>query len=155
MLPREPICAAEAQPSSQRGTATTAVRRALELLGRASVDWRNGDGNHPGPLHWPVSVNLARRALREALEALESPAWLVDSQSARCPHCGGTGFQGDDPCEFCSATGRDGQLEDALRGSVWWNAISPTVRRHWLEVADSAVPADAWVAYKRQQLEHI
>jgi hypothetical protein len=25
----------------------------------------------------------------------------------RCPHCGGTGFEADDPCEFCDASGRD------------------------------------------------
>ena len=69
MLAREPIRAAEAQPSCQRDPAA-AVRSALELLSRASADWRNGGGCEAGPLHWPVSVNLARRALRQALEAL-------------------------------------------------------------------------------------
>ena len=130
--------------------AISSVRRALELLSRASVDWRNGDPSAEGALHWPVSVNLARRALRQALEALESPAWRIDSQEVRCSHCGGTGFEGDDPCEFCSATGREAHLEDALRGSLWWNSMSPTERRHWLEVADSAVPADAWRAFQAQ-----
>jgi hypothetical protein len=24
-----------------------------------------------------------------------------------CRHCGGTGFEADDPCEFCDASGRD------------------------------------------------
>ena len=71
--------------------------------------------------------------------------------SCACQHCAGTGFQGDGPCEFCSATGRDGQLEDALRGSLWWNSISRAERRHWLEVANSAVGADAWAAYLGEQ----
>ena len=47
------------------------VRQALELLGRASQDWRNGTAEVPGALHWPVAVNLARRELRQALELLE------------------------------------------------------------------------------------
>lgn len=125
-----------------------AVRQALELLGRASADWRNGGACETGPLHWPVSVNLARRLLRQALEALESPEWKRPSAEPRCQHCGGTGFEGDDPCEFCCATGRDGHIENALRGSIWWNSISRAERRHWLEVADSAVPADAWRAFQ-------
>ncbi len=90
------------------------------MLSRAPVDWRNGDGSQPGPLHWPVSVNLARRALREALEALEPRAWLPEHPD----------------------------LEDARAGMAWFNGLAPTERRHWLEVADSAVPADAWEAYK-------
>ena len=48
------------------------VQETLELLGRASQDWRNGTAEVPGALHWPVAVNLARRRLREALEALEA-----------------------------------------------------------------------------------
>lgn len=39
-------------------------------------------------------------------------------------------------------------LEDALRGSIWWNSISRAERQHWLEAADSAVPADAWRAFQ-------
>ncbi len=51
--------------------ASASIARALELLGRASQDWRNGTAEVPGALHWPVAVNLARRELREALEVLE------------------------------------------------------------------------------------
>ena len=50
------------------------VQQALELLGRASQDWRNGTAEVPGALHWPVAVSLARRELRQALEALEVAA---------------------------------------------------------------------------------
>ena len=53
--------------------ASASIARALELLGRASQDWRNGTAEVPGALHWPVAVNLARRELREALEVLEAP----------------------------------------------------------------------------------
>jgi hypothetical protein len=44
------------------------MRRALDLLGRASEDWRNGTPRESGSLHWPVAVNLARRELRQALK---------------------------------------------------------------------------------------
>ena len=57
----------DAPPDIQRS-----IAEALDLLGRASADWKNGTDAVPGPLHWPVAVNLARRHLREALEALEA-----------------------------------------------------------------------------------
>ena len=38
---------------------------------------------------------------------------------------------------------------DALLGITWWNRISRVQRAHWLEVAGSFVPADAWAAFKR------
>lgn len=41
--------------------ASAAITRALELLGRASADWRNGTADVPGALQWPAAVNLARR----------------------------------------------------------------------------------------------
>ena len=41
------------------------------MLGRASADWQNDTDDVPGPLHWPVAVNLARHRLREAIEPLE------------------------------------------------------------------------------------
>ena len=46
----------DASPDIQR-----TIAEALELLGRASADWKNGTDAVPGPLHWPVAVNLARR----------------------------------------------------------------------------------------------
>ncbi|MGA7540437.1 MAG: hypothetical protein WBW93_16900 [Steroidobacteraceae bacterium] len=106
-----------ARPLSD-STATDAVRQALDLLGRASADWRNGNGCEAGPLHWPVSVNLARRVLRQALEDLEP----------RLP----------------------GRLlaDDERAGMAWFNCLPPAERRHWREIADSAVPADAWCAFQ-------
>jgi len=101
--------------------AAAAVQRALDLLGRASADWRNGDQSAAGALHWPVSVNLARRALREALEALELHRWTTESAD------------------------RD---DDTSAGMAWFNGLSPVERRYWLETANSARPADAWRAYK-------
>lgn len=67
---RDEVRAAEAHsiiPRSPRA----AVRRALDLLGRASEDWRGNGAAEVGPLHWPVAVNLARCELRQAIEALE------------------------------------------------------------------------------------
>ena len=96
------------------------MRDAIALLERASGEWRNGGSCEAGPLHWPVSVNLARRTLRQALEALEPQRWSAPA--------------GDDP--------------DTHAGLAWFNSLTPTERRHWLEVADSATPADAWRAFK-------
>ena len=106
-------------PSSTNSVCSAAVQRALQLLGRASAEWRNGDADLVGELHWPVSVNLARRALREALEALEPVCWQPPSVD-----------------------------EDARAGIAWFNGLSPAERRYWLEEANSAVPADAWSCYK-------
>ena len=38
---------------------------------------------------------------------------------------------------------------DETAGMVWWNSLAETDRAAWLGQADSAVPADAWAAYKR------
>jgi hypothetical protein len=111
-----------AMSAPNTNAATAAAHRALELLSRASGDWRNGGGCESGALHWPVAVNLARRELRAALEALEQ---------------NGSG-----------ASACDGQLEDARAGIAWFNSLTPTERAHWLEIADSAVPADAWRAFQ-------
>lgn len=119
-------------PRPNVATASAAVHRALDLLGRASEDWRNGTPRESGSLHWPVAVNLARRELRQALD---NPQW-------RCvcgrEHCPGT----------CLESLSFEEVENARGGIAWWNRLSRAERRHWLEVADSAVPADAWEAYK-------
>ena len=62
--------------------ASASIAQALELLGRASQDWRNGTAEVPGALHWPVAVNLARRELRNALEALDQHGPNVDGPRA-------------------------------------------------------------------------
>jgi hypothetical protein len=35
-------------------------------------------------------------------------------------------------------------------GIAWWNALSASVRRYWLNQANSARPADAYAEYRRQ-----
>jgi hypothetical protein len=40
------------------------------------------------------------------------------------------------------------KTDDAQRGIEWWNRLAETQREFWLQVADSATPADAWVAYQ-------
>ena len=39
-------------------------------------------------------------------------------------------------------------LDDPQAGVTWWNDCSEPERGHWLAVAKSAVPADAWAAYQ-------
>jgi hypothetical protein len=41
------------------------------------------------------------------------------------------------------------ELDDAKRGTAWFNGLSRFDRAFWLGAANSAVPADAWAAYKR------
>ena len=110
-----------AATASKSPDPVSAIVAALNLLNRASSDWRNGGGCDSGALHWPVAVSLARRQLREALEAL-------------APH----------PIPMRSTA----ELADALAGMAWFNSLTASERRHWLEVAGSAVPADAWRAFK-------
>lgn len=38
---------------------------------------------------------------------------------------------------------------DETAGMVWWYSLSEADRADWLARAGSAVPADAWAAYKR------
>lgn len=109
-------------------TATTAVRRALDLLGRASEDWRNGTPRESGSLHWPVAVNLARRELRQALETLENPQWHCVCGREDCPGA-------------CLESLGIGETESARAGIAWWNRLSRAERRYWLERADSACSA--------------
>jgi len=40
---------------------------------------------------------------------------------------------------------------DGEAGMFWWNNITEVQRAYWLSVAGSAVPADAWAAYKIAQ----
>lgn len=37
--------------------------------------------------------------------------------------------------------------DEALEGIVWWNSLTEEMRLYWLNVAGSAVPADARLAY--------
>lgn len=38
--------------------------------------------------------------------------------------------------------------DDVLQSIKWWNRLAETQREFWLQVADSATPADAWAAYQ-------
>lgn len=42
-------------------------------------------------------------------------------------------------------------LLDAMQGIAWFNSLTPNERRNRLNVAGSAVPADAWAVYKRNR----
>jgi len=44
-------------------------------------------------------------------------------------------------------------LDEPEHGVTWWNGVSEDVRAHWLAVAGSAVPADAWKAYLTSEAE--
>jgi len=37
---------------------------------------------------------------------------------------------------------------DECFGIDWWNSLTEGSRRHWLDVSQSASPADAWAAFK-------
>jgi hypothetical protein len=39
------------------------------------------------------------------------------------------------------------ELDEPLAGIVWWNELTEQTRMHWLTVACSGVPADAYRAY--------
>lgn len=41
-------------------------------------------------------------------------------------------------------------MNDALLGMLWWNRLREIERAYWLARADSAVPADAWEAFRRE-----
>jgi hypothetical protein len=38
---------------------------------------------------------------------------------------------------------------DETAGVVWWNSLSEGERAAWLARAGTAIPADAWAAFKR------
>lgn len=42
----------------------------------------------------------------------------------------------------------DAERADAAAGMAWWNSLTALERAWWLELAQSATPADAWKAYK-------
>ena len=108
--------------------AAQAIRQALDVLSRASADWRGNGAADAGPVHWPLALELARRELAQALETLEQRR------------------------EVCGLPGNDRGLDavDARIGMAWFNSLSPTRRREWLEAAHSARPVDAWTAFKAQ-----
>ncbi len=90
------------------------VQRALDLLSRASSEWRNGGSCDSGALHWPVAISLARRELRQALKALAKYASvpvLRATPATVATHCAGD--------------------RRRPRGPAWYNSATVTERRHW------------------------
>jgi hypothetical protein len=47
----------------------------------------------------------------------------------------------------------DEAAQDARNGIAWWNHLTPTQRSYWLTRARSAVPADAWEAFKSGEIQ--
>ncbi len=149
--PPEAISAPDSVPRNPtRSDLEAAVRRALALLNRASSEWRASAGDN-GPLHWPTAIAFATRELRDALEAAHRGNGGCKrplGDELLCAHCGGTGFDGDEPCAFCEGAGRDALAEDDRAGIAWFNALTSPERSWWLSVAESARPADAWRAFQ-------
>lgn len=51
---------------------------------------------------------------------------------------------------YCADVGQQREpTSNEAAGIAWWNALTETERAKWLAQAGSAVPADAWAAYKR------
>ena len=47
----------------------------------------------------------------------------------------------------------DNMTSDEKLGIDWWNSLTEVARSYWLSVAGSAVPAEAWAAYKNHPYE--
>ena len=43
--------------------------------------------------------------------------------------------------------------EDERSGIAWWNSLTPMARSYWLAYAGTAVVADAWEFFKRDQAQ--
>ena len=41
--------------------------------------------------------------------------------------------------------------ENESLGIAWWNHITESQRAKWLEIAKSAIPAEAWAAFQSQK----
>lgn len=41
--------------------------------------------------------------------------------------------------------------EEPQVGITWWNSLQEPDRAHWMKMAGSAVPADAWQVYRTDQ----
>jgi hypothetical protein len=44
---------------------------------------------------------------------------------------------------------------DEQRGIDWWNDLSEPARARWMGIAGSAIPADAWAAFKKDLADGI
>ncbi len=52
---------------------------------------------------------------------------------------------------MCRACRRDAerQAADDVLGMAWWNELTEQRRAHWLQLAGSCRPVDAWHCFKR------
>lgn len=46
-------------------------------------------------------------------------------------------------------------MDDAEKGMAWWNTLSESDRLYWLELANSACPADAWEWFKQARPDEV
>lgn len=81
---------------------------------------------------------------------------VIEPLPARCRACGGSGLDEDSQCGVCDGTGR-GELPprnpaDALVGMCWYNGLTRAQPLDWHQRAGSAVPADAWKAFKAGEM---
>jgi len=92
---------------------------------------------HLAPLSVPTIIGQlgdAARLIRRCREALRSTAPYLDGYLDRAQ-------------DQTSAVIR-ALTTDAEAGIAWWNACTERERAHWCKVASSAVPAEAWAAFK-------
>jgi hypothetical protein len=70
----------------------------------------------------------------------------------RCDQCGermplwGCDRRGNSICYDCEA-----RMADDQRGMDWWNGQDEDARAHWLSMAQTSVPAEAWRYYNRSE----
>lgn len=85
-------------------------------MSAAVVELRPGIAGAPSEVLAVIagSVNLMRFAHGLALAGLvgrhdaSRGVLVIEAAPARCPECGGTGFDEDARCDFCDGTGREG-----------------------------------------------
>jgi DNA-directed RNA polymerase subunit N (RpoN/RPB10) len=82
-----------------------------------------------------------------------TPRTLEDGTQI-CEHCGeqiGMHYQHADGRIVCVRF-TPAERRDAETGMAWFNTLPEYSRAAWLAEAGSAIPADAWAAYKRTLL---
>lgn len=71
-----------------------------------------------------------------------------------CPYCGA---RGDDVCDTPPPAECERAIDrsagtpnrDGVLGMAWWNNLSEVDRAMWCRRAKTAVPAEAWAAFKQ------
>ena len=134
------------------GTAQVGAWRSL--VAHLLWEQRVGSANLPAPTN---TYEGTRKGLCPRLCPLSVSSLPCGShgECSRRPgrvHSRQSGFTTQHPAEVsrgcyesCSARGA-GPAGKCGGGIAWWNRLPLSERRQWIEVADSAVPADAWGA---------